>query len=244
LDTQGVANHVQMDIHGSPFGLLAAHPVNALVSLHHLDAYSAIFPDSRTRQEAMAHLVEAAKVDQASLLQQSMCYFHNNHQTWSISVSWGYAVQVYKQYLTPRDLETPLRTFYSCRHKTDKSEFPFNTREPAQDICEQPIVFYMSWVRKAHDFLLESEYKKEKNERMQILCDPELEPLNLIQRIRVTKEPVPDSWFQVTSSLLVLERPCEYLNFHSHLAPSLLVPCILFCTTPGELQFCTMTDVR
>lgn len=196
--------HVQMDIHGSPFGLLAAHPVNPLVSVHHLDAYSAIFPETGTREEAMAHLVEAAKVDQASLLQQSMCYHHTDHgqTTWSFSVSWGYAVQVYKQYLTARDLETPLRTFYSCRHKTDKTEFPFNTREPAQDLCEQPTVFYMSWVRKAaqSNELLECEYKKEKNERKDRLCDPELAPLNLVQQIRVTKEPVPDSWFQVNWS--------------------------------------------
>jgi hypothetical protein len=193
---------LQMDIHGNPFGLLAAHPLNPLVSLHHMDAVDAIFPDNGTRQEALAHFVEAAKVDQASLLQQSMCYCRRNKQIWSISVSWGYAVQVYKGYLAPRELEIPVRTFNSVLRKTYETEFSFNTRELSRSLCEKPTVYYMSWVRRPNEFF-ESEYQKQNEKKWTWWrsCDKELEPLNAVQRIRVTKEPVPDLWFQVKSSL-------------------------------------------
>lgn len=214
-----------MDIHGNPFGILAAHPVTPLVSLHHMDAVDEIFPDNGTRQEALAHLVEAAKVDQASLLQQSMCYCQRNNQIWSISVSWGYAVQVYKEYLAPRELEIPVRTFNSVLRKTYKTEFSFNTRELSRRFCEKPTVYYMSWVRKSNEFF-ESEYKKE-NEKwtwrsMWRSCDQELGPFNTVQQIRVTKEPVPDSWFQVTfrsnpSGNSFIQRPVGAIV---HLSPN------------------------
>jgi len=61
----------QMDINGDATGLLAAHPLAPLVSIHHLDVINPIFPNTRTQAAALAHLLEAGRLEQASLLQQS-----------------------------------------------------------------------------------------------------------------------------------------------------------------------------
>ncbi|TYI94663.1 hypothetical protein E1A91_D02G220600v1 [Gossypium mustelinum] len=50
----------QVDVRGSIFGMLTAHPLSPLVSLHHLDAMDPIFPNmDRTR--ALEHLFKAVK---------------------------------------------------------------------------------------------------------------------------------------------------------------------------------------
>lgn len=159
----------QMDIQGDALGLLAAHPQTPLVSIHHMDLYSPIFP-GQTRHGALDHLIAAARVESASLLQQSICYADG--KDWSLSVSWGYVVQVYKGFLTPRELETPLRTFYTLRHRNDRTEFPFNTRQTPKDLCMRPSLFFMKSVKRPRmnsEGLLESVYdlgdylKRQKN---------------------------------------------------------------------------------
>ncbi|KAL3619246.1 hypothetical protein CASFOL_036816 [Castilleja foliolosa] len=45
----------QYDVHGNLFGLLAAHPITPLVSLHHLDVVEPIFPNV-TRLQALKRL--------------------------------------------------------------------------------------------------------------------------------------------------------------------------------------------
>jgi hypothetical protein len=69
---------VQLDIRRDELGILAAHPVTPLVSLHHLDFIPEIFPKTTTKTftkvEAVKYLLAAARVDPASILQQSICY--------------------------------------------------------------------------------------------------------------------------------------------------------------------------
>ncbi|KAI7726181.1 hypothetical protein M8C21_009631 [Ambrosia artemisiifolia] len=76
----------QYDVYGNLFGLLAAHPVTPLVSLHHLDVVEPIFPDV-TRVEALQRLMQPMKIDSAGLIQQSICY--DQSKGWTVSVSWG-----------------------------------------------------------------------------------------------------------------------------------------------------------
>jgi len=190
-----------MDIRGNAMGMLAAHPQAPLVSLHHMDIIYPIFP-GLTKYASIDHLLQAAKVESASVFQQSMCYAHG--QKWSFSISWGYVVQVYKGYLAPRELEIPLRTFSSVKRGNDRAEFPFNTREVPKEPCKRPSMFYMKSVRGPSvntQGLLESVYLR--NEDLKItrpLCDGDLKPLNTIRRIRVLKKPVTSSWFQVLFS--------------------------------------------
>ncbi|KAG0591308.1 hypothetical protein KC19_1G165400 [Ceratodon purpureus] len=189
----------QMDIQGNAMGMLAAHPQAPLVSIHHMDLIQPIFP-GLTKYAAIDHLLEAARVESASVLQQSVCYADG--QKWSISVSWGYVVQVYKGFLTPRELETPLRTFSSIKRRNDKVEFPFNTREPPKELCKRPAMFYMKTVKSTKSTnspgsLLESVYlRNEDLKQTRASCEKDLQPLTTVRRIRILKEPVANSWFE------------------------------------------------
>uniref|UniRef100_A0A1D1YSL4 Beta-1,3-glucosyltransferase n=1 Tax=Anthurium amnicola TaxID=1678845 RepID=A0A1D1YSL4_9ARAE len=134
----------QLDVRGDTFGMLAAHPVAPLVSLHHLDYMSPISPRGQTRLEALGSLVRASRFDPARTLQQSICYVP--WRNWSVSVAWGYAAQVYPRVLSPPELETPLRTFTTWRSFHD-GPFTFNTRPVPAEACERPFVYYLAGVR-------------------------------------------------------------------------------------------------
>lgn len=120
---------------GDPYGLLAAHPVAPLVSLHHIDAVSPMFP-SHTHLDSLKSLFRAYQVDPARILQQSFCYDHRRN--WSISVSWGYTAQLYPWLVPAHILDTPLQTFQTWRSRS-QGPFTFDTRQVTSDPCEQPV---------------------------------------------------------------------------------------------------------
>ncbi|KAK1374845.1 Transferring glycosyl group transferase [Heracleum sosnowskyi] len=134
----------QYDVYGNLFGLLAAHPVTPLVSLHHLDVVEPIFPNV-TRVEALRRLTIPMKLDSAGLIQQSICY--EKTKTWTISVSWGFAIQIVRGVLSPREIEMPTRTFLNWYRRADYTAYAFNTRPVARNPCQRPFVFYLSRVR-------------------------------------------------------------------------------------------------
>ncbi|CAN1249383.1 hypothetical protein LINPERPRIM_LOCUS7126 [Linum perenne] len=82
------------------------------------------------------------KIDSASVIQQSICYDKDRY--WSISVSWGYAVQVWRGVISPRELEIPTRTFMNWYRREDYTAYSFNTRPVTKHPCLKPFVFYMS----------------------------------------------------------------------------------------------------
>lgn len=132
----------QMDIRGSPFGLLSAHPLAPLVSLHHLDYVQSLFPGTN-RVDSVKRLIQAYKSDPSRTLQQSFCY--DPIRNWSISVSWGYNVQLYPFLVTAKDLSTPLQTFLTFG-SWSQEPFTFNTRVMSLKPCERPIIFYFDRV--------------------------------------------------------------------------------------------------
>ncbi|KAK7406119.1 hypothetical protein VNO78_07736 [Psophocarpus tetragonolobus] len=131
----------QYDVYGNLFGLLAAHPVTPLVSLHHLDVVEPIFPNA-TRVEALQRLAIPMKLDSASLIQQSICY--DKQRRWTISVSWGFAVQIFRGIFTQREMEMPSRTFLNWYRRADYTAYAFNTRPVSRNPCQKPFVFYFS----------------------------------------------------------------------------------------------------
>ncbi|XP_059661942.1 uncharacterized protein LOC132308018 [Cornus florida] len=131
----------QMDIHGDMFGLLAAHPMAPLVSIHHLDVTDPIFPNMTTTK-ALEHLFEASKVDPHRLLQQTVCY--DRWFSWTASVSWGYAVQVFDKHVRLPDVLTPQETFKPWRN--GRPMFSFNTKEQHPDPCRRPVVYFLDRV--------------------------------------------------------------------------------------------------
>jgi len=134
----------QYDVYGNLFGLLAAHPLTPLVSLHHLDVVEPIFPNM-TRVKALQHLSKAVKLDSAGIMQQSICY--DKKREWSISVSWGYAVQIFRTIFSPRELEMPSRTFLNWYRRADFTAYAFNTRPVTRHPCQKPFIFYLKDVR-------------------------------------------------------------------------------------------------
>ena len=131
-----------MDMTGDPFGVLAVHPMAPLVSLHHTDYLDPIFPDM-TNRNAMRHLYNAAKLDPQRILQQTVCY--DRWFSWTISVSWGYAIEVFNGHvLLPDVLRVPASFKPWKKGNLLNSLFSFDMREHSPDPCKRPVVFHMN----------------------------------------------------------------------------------------------------
>ncbi|XVF10551.1 hypothetical protein REPUB_Repub07fG0192300 [Reevesia pubescens] len=180
----------QYDVYGNLFGLLAAHPVTPLVSLHHLDVVEPIFPNV-TRVEALQRLMLPAKLDSAGIMQQSICY--DKSRSWTISVSWGFSVQVFRGIFSPREMEMPSRTFLNWYRRADYTAYAFNTRPVSRNPCQKPFVFYMSSVRMDSELnKTVSEYEPHRAPRPP--CRWKMADPNEIQMVVVHKKPDPHLW--------------------------------------------------
>ncbi|KAG8065930.1 hypothetical protein GUJ93_ZPchr0004g39931 [Zizania palustris] len=136
----------QYDVYGDLLGLLAAHPVAPIVTLHHLDVVQPLFPDARTRPAAVRRLFDVpVKLDPAGIMQQSICYDGDNR--WTVSVAWGFAVLVARGVMSPREMEMPARTFLNWYRRADYTAYAFNTRPMARSPCQKPAVYYLSSAR-------------------------------------------------------------------------------------------------
>ncbi|KAK9285362.1 hypothetical protein L1049_024553 [Liquidambar formosana] len=132
----------QVDIRGNLFGMLSAHPLSPLLSLHHLDNVEPLFPNMN-RSQALEHLFKAVKVDPARILQRSVCYDRSNSIT--VSVAWGYAVQVFEGNQLLPDLLSLQKTFMPWKRSVNinSSHYMFNIREYPKDPCKRPAVFFL-----------------------------------------------------------------------------------------------------
>lgn len=181
----------QYDVYGDLLGLLAAHPVAPLVSLHHLDVVEPIFPGMK-RAKAIQHLLQSADLDSASIMQQSICY--DKKRWWSISVSWGYAIQVSRGLISPRELITPARTFLNWYKRADYLAYSFNTRPVARHSCQHPYTYYISSIRYDNSTrLIISNYSRQ---RPTYSCRWKMPSPETIDNIIVFKKPDPLRWKQ------------------------------------------------
>ncbi|XP_047335734.1 uncharacterized protein LOC124939292 [Impatiens glandulifera] len=131
----------QCDMYGNIVGFLGAHPVTPLVTMHHIDFIDPIFP-RMTRTQALHHLFQSVNQDSASVLQQSICY--DSKRQWSISLSWGYVIQVVRGIISPRELEMPMRTFMNWVPRGDFLTYSFNSRPITKHPCQKPFLYYMT----------------------------------------------------------------------------------------------------
>ncbi|KAE8690183.1 protein SPIRAL1-like 5-like [Hibiscus syriacus] len=183
------------DVYGNLFGLLAAHPVTPLVSLHHLDVVEPIYPNM-TRLQALKHLLLPAKLDSAGIMQQSICYDKN--RSWTISVSWGFAIQVFRGMFSPREIEMPSRTFLNWYKRADYTAYSFNTRPVTRNPCQKPFVFYMSSVKM--DSKLNTTTSVYNRHRVpHPPCRWKMADPNDLQMVIVKKKPDPHLWDRVSS---------------------------------------------
>lgn len=131
---------------GNLFGMLSSHPLSPLLSLHHLDAVEPIFPNI-SRTQAMGHLFEAVNADPARILQQTVCYDPSNSLT--ISVAWGYAIQMFNGNESLPDLLSLQKTFMPWKRSVTigASHYMFNLRDYPKDPCKRPVIFFLESVR-------------------------------------------------------------------------------------------------
>ncbi|KAM3739840.1 hypothetical protein ACB098_08G052800 [Castanea mollissima] len=171
----------QIDLHRDISGFLSALPQSPTVSLHHLDQVEPIFP-SMNRYQSLSHLMEAAKVDQSRLLQQTICY--HKQSNWSFSISWGYSAHIYEKIYPPSILHRPLETFVQWK-KSAKPPYMFNTRFPSNDPCEAPHVFYFETVEKIMGNQIVTSYVRRSPHRLVACSSSGNHSADFISKIRV-----------------------------------------------------------
>lgn len=141
------------------FGLLVSHPMTPLVTLHHFDHTNPIFPNMTTI-ESLHHLFKAVNVDSQRIVQQSICY--DRWFSWTISISWGYAIQIYgNNVLLPDVLDAP-ETFTKWNKKGSamSGAYTFNTKKLHPDTCKRPTIFYLNNVSSNFRGEILTTYKK------------------------------------------------------------------------------------
>ncbi|KAK9682355.1 hypothetical protein RND81_10G067700 [Saponaria officinalis] len=132
----------QFDVRGDLFGMLTAHPLSPLLSLHHLEIVEPLFPHMN-RTDALRHLFKAYHADPRRILQQTVCYDNSSNVT--VSVSWGYAVQIFEGNQLLLDILASQRTFTPWRRRgiNIPRQYSLDTRDYAQDHCKRPVVFFL-----------------------------------------------------------------------------------------------------
>lgn len=164
-----------------------------LLSIHHLDLLEPIFPQM-TRVEAVRHFLEPVKLDPSSIIQQSFCY--DGLKSWTIAVSWGYAVQIYREIVSPRELERPTRTFLNWYPRADYTAYSFNTRPVPKNPCQKPFVYFMKMV-KYHEASNLTVGFYTRRDIKHPFCRWRSESPEKIQTVVVFKKPDPRRWFRV-----------------------------------------------
>lgn len=183
----------QFDVRGDAQGLLSAHPVAPIISLHHLEAIYPLFP-TNTRPEALARLMEAVNVSPYDVFQQSICY--DAGRNWSFSVSWGYVIHVYKGFIAPNVLEVPTITFLSWHRRREPYAFPFSTQPRAREICEEPSSFYFDKANSTAGGSVQTSYTKNERINRTKVCQQKLLPMSLVKDIFIESEPLRKDFIQ------------------------------------------------
>ncbi|XP_042476863.1 uncharacterized protein LOC122058301 [Macadamia integrifolia] len=186
----------QVDIRGDPYGLLAAHPMAPLVTLHHLDYVPPLFPAAtekgRSQIESLRKLREAYEVDPGRTLQQSICY--DLERNWSLSIGWGFTVQLYPSILTAKQLQTTLQTFQTWRSWSNEP-FTFNTRALSSDPCERPLFYFFDGVEVEEKGKSVTSYSWFVSEPDKVCEKPHYAPALAVQSINISAPRLnPDHW--------------------------------------------------
>ncbi|CAN8306207.1 unnamed protein product [Cochlearia groenlandica] len=169
----------QFDVRGNALGILTSHPTRPLVSLHHMAQVDPIFPNSTTFS-ALRHLFSAVELDPLRIFQLAVCY--DRWYSWTITISWGYTVQIENRHLELRDIARAQKTFRPWLKSGGLSSvYTFNTREIHHDPCHRPVTFFMDHVSFNNKETIKSVYKQDYDN---CTYDPITSPRN-IQEIRV-----------------------------------------------------------
>ncbi|XP_009591180.1 uncharacterized protein LOC107808403 [Nicotiana tabacum] len=170
----------QLDVRGNMFGMLAAHTIRPLVSLHHMEMNDAIFPNM-TKMKALEHLYDAAKFDPHRILQQTVCY--DRWFTWTVSVSWGYAVQVFGYHVFLPDAQRVQESYFPWQKGDLARHYDLDTRPYEPDPCKRQLVYFLDNVSSGSDGI-KTIYKKKTPEN----CTINMVSPRKLEEIRVTSQ--------------------------------------------------------
>ncbi|GAU26523.1 hypothetical protein TSUD_361560 [Trifolium subterraneum] len=129
-------------------------------------------------------------LDPAGLIQQSICY--DKTRTWTISVSWGYAVQIFRGTFSAREMEMPARTFLNWYKRADYTAYPFNTRPVSRNVCQNPFIYYLSNV--VYDEDTDETASRYVRVQSNPDCKWKMEDPSQIKTVVVYKKPNPHLW--------------------------------------------------
>ncbi|CAO2164491.1 unnamed protein product [Urochloa humidicola] len=171
----------QIDLHGDISGLLRAHPLSPLVSLHHLDNVYPLYP-GMDRTRAMKHFFRAANADPARILQQTVCY--DSKRSLTVSIAWGYSVQVFKGNVLLPDLLAVQKTFVPWKRGRNVTDvYMFNTKHVPRDECKRGALFFLKSISSGKG-KTETTYNRQPPRK----CLPDSIPLRNLSLIKVTAE--------------------------------------------------------
>ncbi|XP_062191912.1 uncharacterized protein LOC133895532 [Phragmites australis] len=171
----------QMDLRGDISGLLRAHPLSPLVSLHHLDHVYPLYP-GMDRTRAMEHFFRAVNADPARILQQTVCYDRSRSLT--VSIAWGYTVQVFKGNALLPDLLAVQKTFVPWRRGRNVTDmYMFDTKHYPRDECKRAALFFLQSISSGEG-KTETTYNRQPPRK----CLPDLIPLRNLRLIKVISE--------------------------------------------------------
>jgi hypothetical protein len=163
---------------GNTFGLLASHPITPLLSLHHPDYTDPIFPNMTTTK-ALQHLFEAVNIDSQRILQQTICY--DKWFSWTISVSWGYAVQVFPNHMFLPDVVNVQETFKQWKKGNMLAKaYTFNTKPLHPDPCKRSTIFYFDSVSSGNDGMISSYKRSFQNCSKNLVSPKKLEVIKVV----------------------------------------------------------------
>lgn len=198
----------QFDIRGSAYGLLAAHPLAPLVSLHHLDNLDPLFPN-HNRIDSLKSINQAYRVDPPRIFQQTFC--HDSKRKWSISIAWGYTVQLYPLLLPAKDLQTPEQTFKTWRSWSD-GPFTFNTRPMEPDPCKRPVVFMLEQAKEGGVNGSLTSYKRIVHEPGKTCKTTQYAQAMSVQRILVSSLKMEPDYWKKSREQAPRRYCCELMN--------------------------------
>ncbi|KAF2590969.1 hypothetical protein F2Q70_00038005 [Brassica cretica] len=103
-----------------------------------------IFPNSTTFS-SVSHLFSPVELDPLRIFQVSVCY--DRWRSWTISFSWGYAVQIESRHLFLWDVLRTQKTFRTWINYGGLARvYTFNTRDVHPDPRQRPVTFFMEHV--------------------------------------------------------------------------------------------------